>query len=775
MLFLLLSCKSDLKEPSSNVTDQEEQIEDQPADVPEDCLTLEELYVSQLEGIVEGACVGCHVSGGLASETRLVLSPGSTSQNIQALSEVATITENEGFLLWLKPTGQHVAGHVGGELIPKDSAEAEALALFIGRANGTVDECAEAFDPTQVQIDCELEPPGRRLLRRLSHVEYDNTIRDLFGIESNWGASFAPDNVVHGYNNNATGLQVSSLLADQYMNAAEEVANQVIHAQAELIIPCGILERSVNCAEDFLLQQGGRIFRRPLNSAEMAFYLGFFEDIYYEDGFNEALEWTLAALLQSPHFLYRSELGQAGASGSFELTSWELATELSYLIWQTTPDDALLELAANGSLLDREVLHQQVEQMLLDPRATQTISNLSEQWLSLNLLPIVPREGDYDVFTDELRTDMGLEIDKFIQGAFLENLTLSDLFLAEYSYMTQDLAHFYGVSFNTDSIDSDGFARVDLSSDHRYGGLLTQGALLTVHALPSSSSPIHRGLLIRERLLCQELPLPPANLDTSPPAMDPNLSTRERYEAHSVDPACAGCHNLIDPLGFGLEHYDGIGRWRDLDGVHQIDASGVIAGVAQENVSFDGAQELSARLSEQEEVAQCYVQQWFTFGFGEGDLHDSSISCGVEDAFGQYEELGGGLQSPLLGLTQTDRFYERVGGATEGETFAVDSDYTEIDPPDTDLPGGTSSELDVYVLQDSNWGTGYCNTVTVTNLTENDIVWEVTLEVPGVIFSLWSAESSSGQGLDMVFTGVSWNETLGPGGMTSFGFCAEYQ
>ena len=768
-LILFLSCRFGAEK------DSQEDTTNPSAGQPngEDCPSLKEFYISSLEDVVEGRCVGCHVSGGLAEDTRLLLTPSATDDNIETLSSLAFVVEDDGYLLWLKPTGQHVTGHVGGEVLPYGSAEAEALSLFIGRANGVIDDCEVEFDPTTEVLDCTTASAGERLLRRLSHVEYDNSIRDIFGIESNWGDAFAPDNVVHGYNNNAAALKVSSLLADQYMNAAEEIANQVMYSRANEILSCPVTERNLACAEDFLLDYGRRIFRRPLSASEMEQYLSFFEDIYYEDGFPEALEWTIAMLLQSPHFLYRSELGVGDGTGHFELTSWELATELSYLLWQTTPDQTLLSLAADGQILDPDILQNQVASMLLDPRANQTIVSLSQQWLSLNLLPIVPREGEYEVLTDEIRVQMAMEIEKMMVAAFSDNITLRELLTADHSFMSEELALYYGLGFQPQNLDEDGFRRMDLSNDSHYGGLLTQGALLTVHALPSSSSPVHRGVLIRERLLCQELPLPPANLDTSPPAMDPSKSTREKYEAHSVEPACSGCHDLIDPLGFGLEHYDGIGRWRALDGIHEVDASGVVTGIANGDVSFDGVKEMSSVLAEQPEVSQCFVQQWYTYGFGDGDREKSSVSCGLEEAFGLYGELGETLQSPLLALTRSERFLEREGDPAEGDSFAIDSTYVESNPPDDDVPGGENPDLEVYVVEDSNWGAGYCNTVSVTNRSAGDITWEITLEVPGTISSLWSAEEVSNDGYSVVFVGVEWNETLASGASTSFGFCAE--
>ena len=765
-LFLVLACSTQNKDNTDSAQDT--------SSTSNTCMDDAEFFENELAPIVESKCLGCHVEGGVAAETRFLLIEGENTQNMETMTELAQVQEPAGYLLWLKPTGQHEAGHVGGTALALESTEADIMAQFIGRANNLIDDCDTEIDLQATALDCEGTEVGRRLLRRLSHVEYDNTIKDLFGIESSWGAALAPDNVLHGYNNNAEALQVSALLADQYMNAAEEIASEVVGQRLDDILPCEFVDRNLNCAEDFLMDYGTQIFRRPLSSDEMEIYLGLFDDVYCEEGFSEAIKWTIAALLQSPHFLYRAELGTKEGS-DFVLSSWEIATELSYLIWQTTPDADLLAMAQSDQLQDRAIVLQKAQEMLSDPRAAQTVVAMSEQWFSLDLLPIVAREGDYDALTPEIRSDMGLEISKLMHQSFSDNVGFSDLMQAQYSYMSPELATYYGVSAGSGESDSDGFQRVDLSGDERYGGLLTQGALLTVHALPTTSSPIHRGLLVRERFLCQELPPPPANLDTSPPAMDESMSTRQRYEIHTTESACSSCHNLIDSIGFGFENYDGIGRWRDMDGEHIVDATGAVSSIDDNDYPFEGVSELSSILAESEQVGQCYVQQWFTYGFGEGDMEEEELYCAVEKASEYYQTEGSTLQAPLLSLVQIDRFFQRHGEEEEGDTLALPSSYIEQNPLDSEDPACSTatSDLDIYIREDSNWGAGYCNTVIITNMSTEDIEWDITIEVPGTINNCWNAQNTDLGNGTVQFTGSGWNSFVSPGQSVEFGFCAE--
>ena len=229
---------------------------------------------------------------------------------------------------------------------------------------------------------------------------------------------------------------------------------------------------------------------------------------------------------------------------------------------------------------------------------------------------------------------------------------------------------------------------------------------------------------------------------------------------------------FFDPLGFGFEHFDGIGRWRDFDGEHEVDATGSVLLNDVEH-PYDGVQELSVLLAQDNEVSQCYVQQWFTYGFGDGDMEEPAIQCGVEAATDIFMNDGARLQSPVVALTQIERFFQRFGDAAELGTLAVPSDYIEVNPEDTADPGGGTGDLEYYVHEDSNWGAGYCNSVTVTNVSAANVVWEITIEVPGTINSLWNAQgTATGNGDDMTFVGVEWNAELSPRSSADFGYCA---
>ena len=760
MIWLLLGCSGDKVnvEPSSEP-------------IPSDCLTNEEYYSDWIDPVFQQNCVACHSSEGIASTTRMVLSDD-VDLNFETVSALAEVMENERYLLLTKPTNTHVNGHSGGQPIAPDSVEYDQLELFVGRINGLAGECDTDVDLTTTDSleECGDDVVPKRILRRLSHVEYDNTIQDLFGLTNTWATSFASDNVSHGYDNNAHALQMSPLLLDQYSNAADEIASSVIAQGLQNYVTCPSLNRG--CAETFLQTKGTEIFRRPLSEQDVDGYLELY-DLAADDGFDIGMTWVLSSLLQSPHFLYRSELGVRQEDDSFALTSWEIATELSYLFWQTTPDGELLDLAASDVLQDPQAVAEQVDRLLQDERAADVMVEMGQQWLGLKGLGFVARDTElYPELTTEVRTAMSIESNMVLSNTFEQNGTLSDLLLNQTTYLDQTLATYYDLSIAASS----NFAPVDLSSETRFGGLLGQGALMTVHALPTSSSPIHRGMLVRERFLCQELPPPPANLDTSPPSVDPTLSTRERYAQHSSDPACSGCHELIDPIGFGFEHYDGIGRWRAMDGSHDIDATGEILNTLETNGTFDGVQGLSEHLAASSEVSACYVQQWFIFGTGVGDMEEPEASCGVDAAVEIFTVDGGTLQSAPKALALLDRMYSRSGEVGEMDTLArgeqvIDEPDDTGDVEDTGGPVEPVEDIMVDVVENSNWGTGYCNSVTVTNTGTVETTWMIELPIVDTITSLWSANSIVVSG-GIQFTGVDWNATLQPAQSTEFGFCA---
>ena len=708
-------------------------------------------YQSQVADIVESKCLGCHSTDGVAKETRLNLVSGDDEGNFEQLHTLAQIQTEDGFLLWNKPAGQHEMGHVGGEVLAEYSTEAQVISQFIGMSNDLVETCSEDFIIEAQELSCDDKALGKRVIRRLSHHEFDNTIEDLFGIESQWGAQLPKDNVVHGYRNNASSLQVIGGMSELYMLTVEDIADTVVSERLNSIVPCSVGSRNIACAEDFLADFGTQIFRRPLNDDEVGDFLSLFSEVYYDDGFEEGMKWTLTAMLQSPHFLYRSELGVQNDDGKFQLTSWEIASELSYLIWQTTPNRELLELAEQDLLQDREEVLAQAYKMINHPKASESISEMTNQWLGIEHLPNESRGSVDNPLSDSVKQDMVTETNKIMKYAFSENMPYSELLVSNTSVINANLAEHYGVEFDSSQVDADGFAQVEFGNG-QYGGLLRQGAVLTKHTLPSNSSPVLRGAFVRERILCQELPPPPPNVSADLPEIDEDISNREKYEAHTTNSECSSCHNLMDPVGFGFEHYDELGRWRDLENGFEIDDEGVVFNIDKDDVSFTGIEGVADVLAGSEQVGECYVQQWFTFGYGEGNHEEKDVSCGMQEASDRFFENGETMQSPIISLIQLDRFFLRNGEGEEGDTMALssviepqseDTEDTDRDERQPEEEEETTEDGVLVSYEDTSWGgAGYHRVVTVENISSQSLSWDIATEHGGSTVYDWDGYCS---------------------------------
>lgn len=740
---------------------------------PGGCATDAEFFEHRVwRPVMQTTCAACHRAGGVAEDTRLrLVGPevdGWIAANLASLRPLALSTVRDVPLIVAKPAGLHPDGHGGGTLFGRGSTGYVALAALAGRLDGSAAPCEPVAGMVPDDPACETAPPGVRGLRRLSHLEYANTMRDLLGLEV---SDLSPDRVVHGFDNNGAALTVTPLLADQYRAEAERLAEAVDLAR---VLPCGATDRA--CAVTFVRDFGRRLMRRPLTADEQAGYLRIY-DLAAEVGFEAGIRWTLTAMLQSPHFLYRTELGRRTDAG-FTLTSYEVATELSYLFWQTTPDARLLDLAADGSLLDATVVAAEVPRLLDDPRSAATMNRFAERWLGLDRLPQVTRDGElYPHLTDALRAEMAEETRRTIAAAWRDGATLAVLLRGSSRPMTATLAAYYGVP-----PPGDQWVATNLD-DTPYAGLLTHGSVLVTHALPTGSSPIHRGLFVRERLLCQDLPDPPANLDTSPPPVDPTLSTRERYSQHATDDACSGCHRQIDPIGFTFEHFDADGRWRPTDGAHPIDATGALTGTAASDAAFDGVAELADVLADSSDVAACYVTQWLRYGYGVDDT--LPIACYV----GQLAPQVDALSDVLPALASLPHMMRRTGG--DAELDVPGADLTPLapgevveppdpaDPPDVVDPPPPPPPMDdvtpgatLRLVEQSRWPTGYCVDAFVLNEGEGELRWAVAHDVEGRINNVWNATGTADSGR-VVFRGADWNGTLVPGQEAQFGWCAE--
>jgi hypothetical protein len=510
-------------------------------------------------------------------------------------------------------------------------------------------DCDPAFE-------CKVGEPGPRLTRRLTRVEYDNTVRAVLGVESRFGAAMSADVVVDGYDNNAQALSVSPLLADQLRSAADTIATTAITRQE--IVSCG--GTGADCARTFLEQKGARLLRRPMAADEMRRWLDVY-DVGVETAGSAAahasgMELMISALLQSPSFLYRTELGEQQGE-RYALSSYEVASELSYLFWAEPPDDALWSAAQRNELVEADAIESHARRLLTSPKARAAIDRFSSQWLDLDQLAIVAKDpATYPQLTESLRASMAEETKRVIADAIQNGGTFTELLTSTSTFANAELAQFYGVQ-GPSSPDASGFGPVSLAGSNRFG-LLGLGAMLTAHALPNGSSPIHRGKVIRERLLCTELAPPPPGLNAEPPPIYPNATTRERYAQHRSDPACAGCHDLMDPIGYAFEHFDGSGRYRADEGGLAIDDSGNILATAETDGDFDGLAGLASKLAESSEVHACFAQEWLRWSYG---LDSGAVDCLADEVAAKFAAGGLKISHLLVALTQTEHFRFRRG------------------------------------------------------------------------------------------------------------------
>ncbi len=495
-------------------------------------------------------------------------------------------------------------------------------------------------------------------IRRLTRTEYNHVLRDLLGIESAPASSFVPDETALGFDNNAAALWVSQILAEQYQEAAEQSAGQTTQQLLALTDCDPAVTSEQTCAGQLIADFGLRAYRRPLSPDEQTRLMTVYDAVRAAPGetYVTALAAVVEALLQSPHFLYRVEhgTGDSDGDGLTKLSDWEMASRLSFLIYNSMPDDELFAAAAAGELSSLAQIEAQARRMLEDDRAQPAFKNFHWQWLHLDPIDYLTKDAAmFPGFNQTVRGLLEQENEAFLRGITQDGTgSLDDLLLSQTTYLNDTLADHYGV-------DSTGLgaALTEVTLDEHRAGILTQGALLSVLAKTNQTSPILRGVFVRERLLCEPLPSPPDDVDIQPPDPDPNLSTRERFAQHTEDPNCQSCHELIDPVGFGLEDFDAVGRYRTTENGQLVDASGQILYSFEGDGMFNGAVGLAQMLAAEDKVQNCYVSQWFRFGYGRQETADDI--CALDYLKTTFDESGRNIHELVVALTKTPAFRYR--------------------------------------------------------------------------------------------------------------------
>lgn len=504
---------------------------------------------------------------------------------------------------------------------------------------------------------------GRSPMRRLTRVEYDNTIQDLLGDASKPAETFPEEEVSLGFDDNADALTVSPLLARGYMVASEQIAARAV-AKLPTLLGCDPQkDGSDACAKSFIASFGKRAYRRPVDAALADALFRTFSAGRDAFGFEVGIQLTLQQMLQSPYFLYRVETGipVTGQPGVAKLDDWEIASRLSYLLWDSMPDDELFAAAADGKLSTKADVAAQARRMLASPRARDAVARFHVQWLDVTDPPEDKDRTAFPTWSPAIAALLQEETRQFTTRLVLDDDgDLAALLGAPYSYMNADLAKFYGV---TGPAGRD-FEKIALDGAHR-NGVLTQGSVLAVHAHPDQTSPVLRGKFVREQLLCGRLPPPPPNVATNIPTPDPHLTTRERFDQHRKDPACAGCHDLMDPIGYGLETFDAAGLFRTTESGKPIDASGEVTG--SDVGAFRDAADLAKKLGASEDVRACVATQWFRYAYGREE--SDADACSRDALEAAFAASGYRIRELVVALTQTAAFrYVRAGAPEDSAT-----------------------------------------------------------------------------------------------------------
>lgn len=520
----------------------------------------------------------------------------------------------------------------------------------------TGDESSTGEEPPVVEECGDEISVGQARMRLLTRYEYDNTVFALLGDDSAPAQTFPAENQSTAFENNATDHQVTKDTVRRYMEVAEDLADTATADGLTTLLPCDPLGQEAECGAEFIADFGRRAFRRPLEADEQSLFEDLLSGSMADHDFPTAVAMTLQGILQSPQFLYRVEMVPSDAQPGdiVAVNDFELATRLSYFLAATTPDDILLDAAAAGELHTAAQVEEHARRILETDAARDSVRQFHRQWLGLSALQSVSKDPTAfpELDASTAAQDWSQSVQDFTEHVVFDGEgTLSALLGSQKVFLSPALAAFYGAT-------PDGEGAYTLDGER--AGLMTQPALMSLYAYPDRSSPIARGVWVRERLLCQTLPPPPDDADIEPPEKDPNATTREQFDQHTAEPSCAGCHALIDPLGFPFEHYDAVGQWRDEENGLPIDASGSFSSVADEALQgpVANAIEMAERLAVSSDFQECSTQQWVTFALGRVPDADAD-KCSIESASAIVAESGN-IKDLLVAIALSDAFRHRL-------------------------------------------------------------------------------------------------------------------
>ncbi len=510
-----------------------------------------------------------------------------------------------------------------------------------------------------------LEDAPRLRFPRLSHAQWERTVQDLFHLDAPTGlsVSFTPDPLGgKAFDNNESSLQVTPGLWADYQRAAEEIASQITSDPAALanVLPANLPADLAGKRAAFLTDFGKRAFRRPLTNDELTGLSALFDQAPTfdpsADPFVGGVRLSIEALLQSPFFVYRPELGQAPRpDGKIPLDGYEIATRLSYALWGTMPDDGLFSAAAAGKLDQTAGVDEEARRLLADERARETLIRFHDQLYDADqYLGLEKSTTVYPDFDPAIGEDMRTELSLFVEDVlFTQKGGLADLLTSRMTFVNARLAKLYGL--DTSGMDDATFKAVELPEGER-SGLLTRAGFLAWKGTKTEPDTILRGVFINRRVLCQDLGDPPAA------AMGAKLGSektdRQKVTALTGKGTCGeSCHGTyINPVGFAFEHYGAMGEYRTEDSGEPVDATGTFP-FADETRSYDGAAQFSEAVAAADQTHKCYAGYWLQYLYGRDTKAEDAP---LVDDLAALSQKGGSTVDLVVALVTSDTFLTRA-------------------------------------------------------------------------------------------------------------------
>ena len=491
-------------------------------------------------------------------------------------------------------------------------------------------------------------------LWRLTHRQLKNTLVDAFGFSVPSVETLPAESRLDGFANASERLGISSALFDYYGRTADDVATEALKRSGDLLkCPVAALGTGT-CLDEFIDAVAAKAWRRPISDDERGKLKKLYTTAAGDVGPEEGFKTLVTGLVLSANFLFRTELGADPGAATTKLTDLELASSLSYMLWDGPPDAELMDLAQQGALHQPEALAKQARRLYETARAPEALFSFVQQWLEIDDFKDKPKDMlTFPTFTAEVAQDLEDETRMFVKGVFFDptgDKSFSTLLTAPYGYLSTRTAKLYGV----DGAAGTTLAKADLDPTQRRG-ILTQATFLADHAEPINTSVVARGRFVREEVLCADVPPPPAEFKFNEKVITEDMTAREKFTEHSKNPACKACHSLFDGIGFALENYDAVGHWRTTEKGKMIDPTGALDLPSGGKLEFKSFVDMIDQLGKGTDAYDCFAAQFLQYVSGRVKLDD----CERANAARAFAESGYKLDALVMAIVTSPSFSTR--------------------------------------------------------------------------------------------------------------------